>query len=90
MFSRRVAVNLYFKEKRQRKLKKLRETIGRQQWEQKMCEIRHSALDFPEAFAKYYPLIREPRSAKFLFLDQNGVKQITPEIFSLIDRLQAT
>lgn len=44
--------------------------------------------DFKVIFDRYYPSMKE--SANFLFLDQNGIKQITEEVFKKIIVLQQT
>ncbi len=84
------SVHLYFNEKVQRKLRQLKEIIEKRQKGLATYQIHYSSLDFTDAFAKYYPRMRAARTANFLFLDQNGVKQITPEIFSQIVHLRGT
>ncbi|MDD4441204.1 MAG: three-Cys-motif partner protein TcmP [Kiritimatiellae bacterium] len=52
--------------------------------------IKHERLDFSEALSKWYPLMQQPGAANLLFLDQNGVKHITENVFKQILRLPFT
>lgn len=47
-------------------------------------EIKIENLDFTHAFKKWNHLMGAKKTATLVFLDQNGVKQITPDIFKSI------
>jgi three-Cys-motif partner protein len=48
------------------------------------------SLDFKESFERQYPLMRKPHCANLLFLDQNGIKHITEDVFHKIVALKTT
>jgi three-Cys-motif partner protein len=50
--------------------------------------LKYYNEDFIKVFAEYYSSMRN--TANFLFLDQNGIKQITEEIFKKIIELKQT
>lgn len=51
-------------------------------------QIKTYNLEFKKVFEVLYPSMKE--SANFLFLDQNGIKEITKEIFEQITSLKKT
>lgn len=53
-----------------------------------LYELEFCNDQFANVFDKYYPSMK--RSANFLFLDQNGIKQITENIFNKIIQLKQT
>lgn len=52
--------------------------------------VTFGRYDFPDAFNTWYPLMNRPGVANFLFLDQNGVKQVSTTIFKMITSLKYT
>lgn len=52
--------------------------------------IEHECLDFDQAFDKWYPLMKKPRVANLIFVDQNGVKHFTEKIFEMVLALSRT
>jgi len=52
--------------------------------------FHHSQMDFHVAFAQWLPLMQRPKTANLLFLDQNGVKQVTEDIFQTMASLPRT
>lgn len=52
--------------------------------------IQTASLDFLEAFEQQLPIMEAQGSANFLFLDQPGIKQITPEVFQRIIRIRTS
>lgn len=52
--------------------------------------VTFARYDFPDAFNTWYPLMHRPGVANFLFLDQNGVKQVSTTIFKMITSLKYT
>ncbi len=57
-----------------------------------VCEIALENLGFKDVFDKYYPeMVRaQNHSANLIFLDQFGIKHVTPDIFKKIINLKAT
>ena len=76
--------------KRKRKVLKLKEHILRIYPYDPPFEISYSSEDFESVFKQSIPLMKNRESANFLFLDQNGIKHITKEIFQIILGIQTT
>lgn len=57
---------------------------------QSHVSIQTASLDFLEAFEQQLPIMEAQGSANFVFLDQSGIKQITPEVFHRITRIKTT
>jgi three-Cys-motif partner protein len=57
-------------------------------WNENVCELKIHNEDFTKIFNNYYDSMKA--SANFLFLDQNGIKQITEKIFSRLIGLKQT
>jgi three-Cys-motif partner protein len=53
-----------------------------------ICELNRHNDDFNKIFDRYYESMKT--TANFLFLDQNGIKQITEEVFSKLIQLKQT
>jgi len=47
-------------------------------------------MDFTEVFPKWFIIAQKPQTANLLFLDQNGVKHVTAEVFKTILQLKRT
>lgn len=52
--------------------------------------VTFARRDFPDVFNSWYPMMNRPGVANFLFLDQNGVKQVSTTIFKMITSLKYT
>lgn len=52
--------------------------------------IHYSNKDFNVVFGEWLPLMQSKNVANLVFLDQNGVKFITPEVFRAITSIQRT
>lgn len=85
-----VTVSLFFNDKRKRKILKLKEYISRIYPSDSPFKITISSEDFESVFKKSIHLMKNRESANFLFLDQNGIKHITEEIFQIIVNIQTT
>lgn len=57
-------------------------------YDEKVYKFRCVNDDFKIVFDEYYPSMQE--SVNFLFLDQNGIKQITESVFKSIIQLKQT
>lgn len=79
----RVIFNEYDKEKYQLLLQNIESIIDRS-----ICVVESNNEDFLIVFNKYSSSMR--RTANFLFLDQNGIKQITEEVFAKLIDLKQT
>ena len=85
-----ISVSLYFNDSRKRKIKKLKEQISIRYPNMLPYEISFSSEKFEDVFKKSIPYMIDKYSANFLFLDQNGIKHITKEIFTTIVNIQTT
>lgn len=57
-------------------------------WDKSIYNLELSNEEFSKVFASYYP--RMKTSVNFLFLDQNGIKQITETVFKQLIDLKQT
>jgi len=78
-----VIINEYEKEKYTLLIKNV-ESV----WERSVYNVEFHNDDFAVVFNKYYESSRQ--KANFLFLDQNGIKQITESVFSKLIALKQT
>lgn len=79
----RVVINEYEKEKFEILTKNLESIADRS-----LYVLEYYNEDFIDVFHKYYESMRQ--TANFLFLDQNGIKQITEEVFGKLISLKQT
>lgn len=83
-------VTLFFNDNRKKKIKTLQEHISALNLETLPFEVECTSKEFDDAFNKYLPKMFVASTANFLFLDQNGIKHITDEVFSQIIDLPVT
>ena len=83
-------VNLFFNEFSKNKLEQLKVAISERKLDKRPVNIFYSNDDFQQAFERYYPQMTTEKTANFLFLDQNGIKQISEIVFKSILELPAT
>lgn len=84
------AINLVFNEYMHDKFLELGKCLKRLDAGLPEATLHHSQMDFHAAFSEWLPLMRKPRTANLLFLDQNGVKQVTRDIFQTMVNLPQT
>ena len=84
-----VAVDLYLNEFSKKKYVELVKNIQSHPYFGDV-NVTFAQKDFPVAFDAWYLLMNRPDVANFLFLDQNGVKQVSTEIFSRLISLRHT
>ena len=90
IISNGLKVNLFFNDKRKNKIYQLEKYISELKLELSPYSITYSTDSFEEAFKKYLPIMAKDKTANFLFLDQNGIKHVTDDIFKTLVNLQAT
>ena len=83
-------VNLFLNEFSKTKIEQLKATIFEQKLDKKPINIFYSSDDFQQAFERYYPKMEAEKTANFLFLDQNGIKQVSGPVFQSILELPVT
>lgn len=79
----RVIINEYEKEKYEILIKNLESIADRS-----LYVLEYFNEEFIEVFNRYYDSMKQ--TPNFLFLDQNGIKQITEEVFSKLIGLKQT
>lgn len=82
-------IELYCNEFSPTKHRQLIQCIARHEYAHEVGVVL-GQKDFPDAFAECYPLMKERGVANLLFLDQNGVKQVTRGIFQTMVSLPQT
>ncbi|MFH1991513.1 MAG: three-Cys-motif partner protein TcmP [Pseudomonadota bacterium] len=82
-------IKVYFNEKTAVKFKNLSSYVDEQRVSLPQVAFAKLKNDFQSAFKQWEPYMRG-RVANLLFLDQNGVKQITKPVFQAIVRLPKT
>ena len=85
-----ITVSLFFNDNRKTKIRKLKDQISTSYPNKLPCEISYSSENFEDIFKKSIHFMTDRNSANFLFLDQNGIKHITEEIFKTIVNIQTT
>lgn len=81
-----VAIDLYFNEFSREKYSKLVSNVQSHNFYRDV-NVVFARQDFPDVFDAWYPIMNRPKVANFVFLDQNGVKQVTTDIFSRLSSL---
>lgn len=87
---RKITFNLYFNEYSKSKLNQLKQLLSEQKLDKTPVKIHYSSEEFQSAFKRLLPEMSRSNAANFLFLDQNGIKEITDEVFKTIIKLPAT
>ncbi len=82
------SINLFFNEFNKAKHGQLSKCLEEKKQFRSNVTIETSCKDFPDAFEEQYPLMLG--NANLVFLDQNGVKQITESVFQRIVQLPRT
>lgn len=88
--NRKIAINLFFNEYSKSKLNQLKQLLSEQRPDKFPIKIHYSSEGFQPAFSRLLPEMSKSGTANFLFLDQNGIKEITDEVFRTIIKLPAT
>lgn len=88
IIDKKLNVNLYLNEYSKAKKEELETRI--EDDDLRPYSITIESLDFKEAFDKQFPSMAQNSCANLLFLDQNGVKHISEEVFKKIIGLKTT
>ncbi len=84
-----VKIKVYFNEYDANKFKELSSCLDEQRQSLPQVEFTTLQNDFHDAFEQWKPLM-QGKAANLLFLDQNGVQQITESVFKTIVQLPKT
>ncbi len=85
----KINLNVIFNDIAKEKIEKLESRIGNQL----PYSIEYKNKDFKDLFNEIYPEISKPQNTilpRFMFLDQYGIKYITPEVFAKLASLKRT
>jgi three-Cys-motif partner protein len=85
-----ITIALFFNDKRKKKIERLKIEISDCYPNNPPYEISYSSQDFEDIFENSIDFMKSKNSANFLFLDQNGIKHITEEIFKTIVNIRTT
>jgi three-Cys-motif partner protein len=88
--TKKLNVNLYFNEYDKSKNDKLKSKIDSLNGQLSQYKIDIESLDFKEAFEKQVPKMENKNCVNLLFLDQNGVKHISEDVFKKIISFKQT
>lgn len=88
--TKRLEVNVYLNECNKDKFSQLQSKLKPDDTEEWPFSIRFACEEFASAFVSQLPLLNDPESANFIFLDQTGIKQIQDEIFLQLVNLKVS
>lgn len=83
-------VNLLFNDLQNSKIDQLKKNIASQKLDSNPYTVTYSSEEFSNIFHKYLGLMKRRDTANFLFLDQNGIKHVTDNIFRILINLSTT
>jgi len=83
-------VNLYFNEYMKPKCEELRLRLASENADTRPYTIEIDCLEFKDSFEKQFPKMGNKDCVNLLFLDQNGIKHISEEVFQKIIHLKRT
>lgn len=87
---KKLNVNLYFNEYNKSKQEELKSKLQLGVENLMSYKIEIESLDFKDSFEKQSPRMESKDCANLLFLDQNGIKHISEEVFKKIINLRRT
>lgn len=85
----KIEVNIYLNEFVKKKYNSL-ETRLKDYKNHNLFKLHLFSLDFVESFKILYPIMPKSDTVNLVFLDQNGIKEITEEVFKKLITLQRT
>lgn len=85
-----IEVEMFFNDIDGENIKLLKKNISNVSCKKPCCHIRYSIEKFTEVFQNLLPEIQDSDSAKLIIMDQFGVKDVTPEIVSVLSKCQFT
>jgi three-Cys-motif partner protein len=88
--TKKLNVNLYFNEFSKAKKNELEKRLESDYGDLNPYNRKVESLDFKVAFDRQFPKMQEKNCANLLFLDQNGIKHISEEVFKKITQLKTT
>jgi three-Cys-motif partner protein len=83
-------IHLYLNELDPKKFAKLTEWAQQLSQHYDSVHIHTEQMDFIKVFHEWHAIARQTRTANLLFIDQYGVKFVSPEIFKIITQLRFT
>lgn len=85
-----IPVNIFFSDERAKWVEFLKERIEENRCPETCCNFIYDTGEFDEIAKKFLPRIQDATSANLFFLDQFGVKDISPVMISTLLRSGAT
>ena len=85
-----VHVNLLFSDKKKSHVSQLKQCLAEKTCPKGCCSATFLSLPFHEAFGSGLSVMRRPRSANLVIMDQFGVKEVTPEVVNALAQCPTT
>ncbi len=85
-----IPVNLFLSDDKAGLVEILKERIYVNRCQESCCNFFYDTAEFGEVVEKFTPYINDPASANLIFLDQFGVKEISPLLISTLLQAKAT
>lgn len=85
-----VHVNLFFNDKKQDRISQLRQCLAERACPKDCCKATFLSVPFREAFGIGLKMMRRPKSANLIIMDQFGVKEVTPEVVNTLAQCERT
>lgn len=90
IIKKKLNVNLYFNEYNNAKYEELKSKLPIEDKNSKPYSIDIENLDFKDSFETQFSKMEKKNCANLLFLDQNGIKHISEDVFNKIINLKQT
>ncbi len=88
---KKITINIHFNDKKKTNIKTLQELVSQKYSKYfDRFNVLYSAKEFSEIFNEKLPLIQNQKSANLVFLDQYGIKQVTPNILKMLTSCKYT
>ena len=85
-----IQVSLFFNDKVARNIAQLKERLAENACPKGCCKTHFTSALFREAFADALEIMRRPRNANLLIMDQFGVKEVTPDVVDTLSKCPRT
>lgn len=75
-----VSARIVLNDIEEKHIEELKKNVRKVSCGQPCCKFEYSVTPFSEAMEKHFPQMQSAGSAKLVFMDQFGIKEITPEV----------
>ena len=85
-----IDVRLLFNDTSKSHIEKLRNEIREVACPEGCCRTEYTSLPFKDTLQQWLPVIRHPKTANLIIMDQFGVKEVTPDIIRQLAECRTT